>query len=945
MLLKIASLLFALFIFVSITGADDLYKVKLRNQADAEYMNSLDVRPALKIYQAYLVAATAELASDIKKSGMEIGLLAPDVDFDNLFIDSRRDSKYAKDYPSIYEDSRLRLVEVAERDKTAVNLPSEFWPISLMEFSFRFTEPKKYDIGALYNAPDLEYIMSLVETDSLISYTEKLQAFNGRAVGSDSNYASSQWIFDKLQEFGYNPEFDNFIVSRYGGPVNARNVVATKTGLVSPDNQMILCAHFDAVPGSPGADDNGSGTAGVLELARVLKDIEVDLSFVFILFDAEEIGLYGSFHYSEEAFASSDNIEYVLNLDMIAHYPNSDSANLFHSDFLEYAYLCSHLGDSLLDLTIEFGGTSGGSDHYPFSTYGWEVGFLAERIFSDVYHSSHDSTTYMNFEYMTRMVQLAAATTYSIDYAFIPEPTLAIKFPDGVPLAIVADEQYLFRVDINELYGGQHLSNSCQLHYWNQDGSPVIEDMTEVDYGRYEVYFPALGSGSYFDFFVTVQDIDGGLSYAGSYENPYRATSLHFEDILISDNFETDLSWTTSSDATSGFWERDVPVTGGYGGEPPSDYDGSGYCFVTGNSEGSDVDYGTVSLYSPAFDVSDGYGLVNLAFWFSNGSPKSDILNIYLRKQGISQWAFVKSFGPVGNASGGWDQFSFWVNDIYPAGGVFELRIDASDEGFDSQVEAAIDAFSVTKYFPDPLTILDATPADWTMGQPYSFQLNAEGGVGEYLWVDYNQGLAPFGLLISIEDGTISGIPIASGEVEFVAWIADEMYNDNEKAFSFVINQPVDLITETVPEGEVDVAYYELLECSGGTGIKIWSELDSNLESAGLTLSESGVLSGTVVVPQEISFAVHVEDIAGSFDEHEFSIAFTYIYLPGDANGDENVNIGDAVFLINHVFKGGPAPYPLISGDANCDGDVNVGDAVFIINHVFKGGPEPGCSD
>ncbi|MEE9443763.1 MAG: serine hydrolase [candidate division Zixibacteria bacterium] len=68
-------------------------------------------------------------------------------------------------------------------------------------------------------------------------------------------------------------------------------------------------------------------------------------------------------------------------------------------------------------------------------------------------------------------------------------------------------------------------------------------------------------------------------------------------------------------------------------------------------------------------------------------------------------------------------------------------------------------------------------------------------------------------------------------------------------------------------------------------------------------------------------------------------------YKCGDANGDGDVNVGDAVFIINHVFKGGPAPDPIEAGDANCDDATNVGDAVYLINHVFKGGPAPceGC--
>ena len=68
---------------------------------------------------------------------------------------------------------------------------------------------------------------------------------------------------------------------------------------------------------------------------------------------------------------------------------------------------------------------------------------------------------------------------------------------------------------------------------------------------------------------------------------------------------------------------------------------------------------------------------------------------------------------------------------------------------------------------------------------------------------------------------------------------------------------------------------------------------------------------------------------------------------PGDANGDTQTNVGDAVYLINYVFKGGPAPTIASQGDANADCQVNVGDAVYLINYVFKGGsaPECGCAD
>jgi hypothetical protein len=66
------------------------------------------------------------------------------------------------------------------------------------------------------------------------------------------------------------------------------------------------------------------------------------------------------------------------------------------------------------------------------------------------------------------------------------------------------------------------------------------------------------------------------------------------------------------------------------------------------------------------------------------------------------------------------------------------------------------------------------------------------------------------------------------------------------------------------------------------------------------------------------------------------------LYPYGDANKDRTVNIGDATYIINYVFRGGPTPIPVKeSGDANCDGKIGVSDAVTIVNYVFRGGPAP----
>lgn len=73
------------------------------------------------------------------------------------------------------------------------------------------------------------------------------------------------------------------------------------------------------------------------------------------------------------------------------------------------------------------------------------------------------------------------------------------------------------------------------------------------------------------------------------------------------------------------------------------------------------------------------------------------------------------------------------------------------------------------------------------------------------------------------------------------------------------------------------------------------------------------------------------------------SFLIPLFYVCGDANGDGTVNVGDAVFVINYVFKGGLPPEPPEAGDANADGQCNVGDAVYLINYVFNSGPEPQC--
>ncbi len=80
----------------------------------------------------------------------------------------------------------------------------------------------------------------------------------------------------------------------------------------------------------------------------------------------------------------------------------------------------------------------------------------------------------------------------------------------------------------------------------------------------------------------------------------------------------------------------------------------------------------------------------------------------------------------------------------------------------------------------------------------------------------------------------------------------------------------------------------------------------------------------------------------------DYEPSFLYIgigHKSGDANSDGDVNVGDAVYIIQYIFKSGQSPEPIEAGDANCDGSVNVGDAVYLIRFCFNDGSPPGCAE
>ncbi len=103
------------------------------------------------------------------------------------------------------------------------------------------------------------------------------------------------------------------------------NIIAELPGTTDADEILIVGAHFDAVPGTPGADDNGTGTAALLEIAEVLRDRPMRRTIRFCLFNLEEVGLIGSTHHAHRevpAAIESGEVEYVgmLSLEMLGYF-------------------------------------------------------------------------------------------------------------------------------------------------------------------------------------------------------------------------------------------------------------------------------------------------------------------------------------------------------------------------------------------------------------------------------------------------------------------------------------------------------------------------------------------------------------------------------------------------------------------------------------------------
>jgi hypothetical protein len=191
--------------------------------------------------------------------------------------------------------------------------------------------------------------------------------------------------------------------------------------------------------------------------------------------------------------------------------------------------------------------------------------------------------------------------------------------------------------------------------------------------------------------------------------------------ILMLDEYESDLGWAVvNSNIEAGPWVRAIPVgNGGSRGDPPTDSDGSGKCYVTGNAYDEDLDGGPTTLISPDIDLSSGDAEISFDRWYYNDDG-DDPFTVRISSDGGSTWHVVDE--QIGGG-GGWINRSFNVSDFVTPSDQTRVSFVTQDQPNNSVTEAGVDHFMVSRTLYD-LTLWPDT---------YSFVLSEGCSITFYL--------------------------------------------------------------------------------------------------------------------------------------------------------------------------------------------------------------------
>jgi hypothetical protein len=280
----------------------------------------------------------------------------------------------------------------------------------------------------------IEQMLGDVDPDSILNSVLRLQHFYTRYSTSDSNrIAAVNWIRDRLVENGCDSVYTQTFSPEYGD-----NVIGIKIGTQYPSiqNYVLIGGHLDDVPISgyaPGADDNASGVAAMIEAARVMSNYHFAHTIRFAAFNAEEQGLIGSDSLASFASSQSDTIIAALCYDMIGHVtaPLMDTMRLRYTSAVPGCSLFAcvfyqAVADTYTQLKIRhvrYTGTTGSSDHASFWKHGYVSTGGIERVLCPGYHTMGDTVGPTGFNNVYFASQVTKTSVAVLATLAVPQDT------------------------------------------------------------------------------------------------------------------------------------------------------------------------------------------------------------------------------------------------------------------------------------------------------------------------------------------------------------------------------------------------------------------------------------------------------------------------------------------------------------------------------------------
>ncbi len=270
-----------------------------------------------------------------------------------------------------------------------------------------------------------------IDAADLRSHIEFLASdeMKGRLAGSREEAISAAYIAEKFEEFGLIPAAkDGRYYQAFAllGPMvqamkmenyTSRNVIGYVRGSEEPQQWIIIGAHYDG-QGMGGfismdsgtepeihnsADDNASGTAGLLELAHYFSEYPAKKSILFIAFSGEELGLLGSRYFIDNPVIDLHTVDAMINLDMIGRLNDNTLTILGTGSSGIWNDLIEKSDDDTLQIRTPGTGT-GASDHAPF----YEAGIPVLHYFTGThenYHRASDTADKINYQGTERVVR------------------------------------------------------------------------------------------------------------------------------------------------------------------------------------------------------------------------------------------------------------------------------------------------------------------------------------------------------------------------------------------------------------------------------------------------------------------------------------------------------------------------------------------------------------